>query len=130
VQDNVWNSIGDWEARLKTEVEEAEESIVSMKKQYDRELGNFSKSIHDELNSIFNHIEEDLIPPQTQRVVDLEQDTKAFFTVTVPEVIERQSGEVSRQLKKQYETFDIEKQKAQKKYVHMITLLCQLVCIY
>lgn len=86
-----------------------------MKRQYQKELDNFDKSIHDELHAIFNHIEEELIPPQTQRVIELEMDTKIYFTVTVPEVIERQSGEVSRQLKKQYETFDIEKQKAQKK---------------
>lgn len=86
-----------------------------MKGQYQTELENFNKSIHEELHSIFNHIEEDMIPPQTQRVVALEKDTQVYFTVTVPDVIEKQSGEVSRQLKKQYETFDIEKQKAAKK---------------
>lgn len=113
----MWSSIGDWEARLKTEVVEAEESIVAIKNRYQQQIDLFNRSIHDELHAIFNHIEEDLVPPQTQRVIELERDTKIFFSKTVPEVIERQSGEVSRQLKKQYETFDIEKQKAQKKYV-------------
>lgn len=113
----MWSSIGDWEARLKAEAVEAEDSALAMKKQYQREIENFEKSIHEELHAIFNHIEDDLIPPQTQRVMELESDTKIYFSQTVPDVIERQSGEVSRQLKKQYETFDIEKQKAQKKYV-------------
>ena len=71
--------------------------------------------MQNELTAIFNHIDNDLIPPQTDRIIQLEKETKEYFGNTVPNVIEQQSGEVSRQLKKQYETFDIEKQKAQKK---------------
>eukprot|EP01041_Mallomonas_annulata_P001432 gene1432-2755_t len=44
-----------------------------------------------------------------------------FVKITVPENIEKQSGEVSRKLKKQYETFDIEKQKENKREKKLVT---------
>ena len=107
--------MGGWEAKLKTEVLEAEESIAHIKAEYQKQIDEFVVSIHQELHKTFDRIDDDLIPPQTQRVIELEEDVKVYYKKTVPDVIERQSGEVSRQLKKQYETFDIEKQKAQKK---------------
>ena len=63
----------------------------------------------------FCHIDEELIPPQIDRVVKEEGILDFFINDTVPKTVEAQSGEVSRQLKKQYETFDIEKQKGTKK---------------
>ena len=67
------------------------------------------------MNQIFSHIDDELIPPQVNRVIKEEDDLDFFIKDTVPKTIENQSGEVSRQLKKQYETFDIEKQKGTKK---------------
>ena len=67
------------------------------------------------MNQIFSHIDDELIPPQVNRVIKEEDDLDFFIKDTVPKTIENQSGEVSRQLKKQYETFDIEKQKGSKK---------------
>lgn len=67
------------------------------------------------MHQIFFHIDEELVPPQIQRVAEEENDLNLFVKNTVPKTIENQSGEVSRQLKKQYETFDIEKQKGSKK---------------
>lgn len=68
-----------------------------------------------DVNKIFFHIDEELIPPQVDRVAKEENDLDFYFEDIVPKTIENQSGEVSRQLKKQYETFDIEKQKGSKK---------------
>jgi hypothetical protein len=48
-------------------------------------------------------------------VIDANLDV--FIKETVPAAIERQSGEVSRQLRRAYETFEIEKKKERKRYV-------------
>jgi hypothetical protein len=63
----------------------------------------------------FKQIDMELIPPQEKRVQDQEATIETFVKKTVPQAMENQSGEVSRQLKKQVETFDIERQKGQKK---------------
>ncbi len=45
----------------------------------------------------------------------IEKNLDYFIKETVPQTIEKQSGEVSRQLKRAYETFDIEKKKEEKR---------------
>jgi len=56
-----------------------------------------------------------MYPPEVARVVNMEKELNIFVNEIVPANIERQSGEVSRRLKKQYEYFDIEKQKEMKR---------------
>lgn len=59
-------------------------------------------------------------PSECKRVDAIEESKDFFVRETVPATIERQSGEVSRQLKKAYEAFDISKQKEfnrEKKFV-------------
>jgi hypothetical protein len=68
-----------------------------------------------DVRETFRHINDDLIPPQFDRVKAQEKDVDFYVKTTVPKAIENQSGVVSRELKKQYETFDIEKQKGKKK---------------
>lgn len=68
-----------------------------------------------DVNETFRHIDDDLIPPHFKRVKAQEKDVDHYVKATVPQAIENQSGVVSRELKKQYETFDIEKQKGKKK---------------
>ena len=63
----------------------------------------------------FRKIDVELIPPQVDRIQAQEESVEFFVTKVVPQTIENQSGEVSRQLKKQVETFDIERQKGKKK---------------
>jgi len=50
-------------------------------------------------------------PNECKRVDVIEENKDFFVKETVPATIEKQSGEVSRQLKKAYEAFDISKQK-------------------
>jgi hypothetical protein len=94
---------------------EAEESMASIKSNYQKHIDTFSRDMDRRLTEIFDKIDNDLIPPQFSRLDTIRAETDVFFGSTVPEVVELQSGEVSRQLKRQYETFDIEKQKAEKK---------------
>jgi hypothetical protein len=56
-----------------------------------------------------------LLPKSISHIKAIEQDCGKYFKETVPASIEARSGEVSRQLKKAYETFDIEKQKEEKR---------------
>lgn len=86
-----------------------------MKREYERHIQEFHDQFVADVEKTFKHIDNDLIPPQIERVVAQEKDVDYFVKKTVPQTIENQSGEVSRQLKKQYETFDIEKQKGLKK---------------
>jgi len=117
----VWSQTAGWEAKMVTEVKEAEESIEQIKRDYAAHMKEFEESFLKEVRSTFHHIDENLIPPQVDRVKEQEKDVDYFVKTTVPDSIERQSGEVSRQLKKQYETFDIEKQKGKKKERKFIT---------
>ena len=100
-----------WEARLKTEKDEAVESIATLKAEYQSHLDKFKNNMLSEITKTFNRFDNDLYPVEEKRVNVIEKDYKYYFATTVPAAIEAQSGEVSRQLKKEYETFDIEKQK-------------------
>ena len=57
---------------------------------------------------------------ETNRVDIIEKDLAVFIKTTVPESIERQSGEVSRNLRRAYETFDIEKVKEHKRETKLV----------
>ena len=107
----VWDMSHIWEARLKTEKEEAIDSIAALKSEYQSHLDKFKNSMLSEITKTFNRFDNDLYPIEEKRVNVIEKDYKYYFANTVPAAIEAQSGEVSRQLKKEYETFDIEKQK-------------------
>lgn len=110
----VWSQTSGWEAKLVTEEKEAEESINHIKMEYQRHMKEFETNFLSDVRKSFKDID-DLTVPQNDRVTAFSKDLNFFFKETVPQTIEAQSGEVSRQLKKQYETFDIEKQKGKKK---------------
>jgi hypothetical protein len=107
----VWDMSTAWEAKLNVEKDEAVESIRSLKEEYQGHLKKFNDDMLCEIKQIFDKYDNELFPVQVKRVDAIEADYKHYFSTTVPAAIEAQSGEVSRQLKKEYETFDIEKQK-------------------
>lgn len=84
-------------------------------KEYEKHLKALEEDFLADVAKTFKKIDEELIPPQNQRIDDLKDKNNHFITKVVPQTIENQSGEVSRQLKKQVETFDIERQKGKKK---------------
>ncbi len=115
--DEVWYSTEGWEAKLRTEAKEAADTILNMKEDYRLHIESLTKSLMADINSVFDKFDSELIAKENDRVAASEVDTSTFFKVTVPERIETQSGAVSRQLRRQYETFDIEKKKELKRYV-------------
>lgn len=113
--DKVWRRTSAWEEKLRQEGKEAVETILNMKDQYRGYLDTFKISLKEEIQVIFDKFDEERIPLEISRVDEIEKDLTVFIKETVPTTIEKQSGEVSRQLKRAYETFDIEKKKEEKR---------------
>ncbi len=120
--DEVWSSTEGWEAHLRTEAKEAVETILNMKDDYKRHIDTFASSLQQEMKSIFDKFDHELIPQEETRLDEMDSDVDFFFRETVPATIERQSGEVSRQLRRTYETFDLEKKKELKRLVSYFVL--------
>lgn len=118
--DEIWKLSAAWEAKLRTEAKESVETILNLKDQYQQHLTSYRTSIFDELNSIFDKVDKEILPHESQRLDTIEHAKDVFFQQVVPERIEQQSGEVSRQLKRAYETFDIEKKKEEKRETKVV----------
>jgi len=118
--DEVWRLSATWEAKLRTEAKESVETILNLKDQYQRHVDTYRNNIFDEMNSIFDKVDKEILPAETQRLDAIEKNKNIFFQEIVPERIEQQSGEVSRQLKRAYETFDIEKRKEEKRETKLV----------
>ncbi len=116
--DEIWGATSSWEAKLRTEAKEAVETILNMKDEYNNHITSFRHSLFSQFNDIYDNIDKSVIPSEVSRVDLIEQNLDVFIKTTVPETIEKQSGEVSRQLRRSYETFDIEKKKEFKRYVN------------
>lgn len=86
-----------------------------MKDEYDNHLQQFISNLKKEINSIFDVFDEQILPNESSRVDSIESNLGIFIKETVPCTIEAQSGQVSRELKRAYETFDIEKKKEEKR---------------
>jgi hypothetical protein len=118
--DEVWFSTEGWEAKLKTEAKEAVETILNLKDDYQKHLDNLAKSLHEEINLIYDKFDLEMVVKESGRVDTIEKDVDMFFRKVVPVTIEQQSGEVSRQLRRTYETFDIEKKKELKRLLILV----------
>lgn len=109
--DEVWKSTAGYEGVLKVEAREAGETILNIKDRYQKAIDEFDSLLQTEIAAAFDKIDNDLIPVQEKRRDVVEAGVDVFVNETVPANIERQSGEVSRSLKKAYEAFNIEQQK-------------------
>lgn len=109
--DDVWKSTAGYEGILKVEAKEATETILDLKDKYQRAIDDFDALLEKEITDAFDKIDNEMIPVQEKRRDVIEEGVNVFVNETVPANIERQSGEVSRRLKKAYEAFDIEQQK-------------------
>lgn len=118
--DEVWESTRVWDSQLKAEAKAAVETILDMKDQYQRHLANFSNSLQKEVNGIFDEMDNEILPRESKRVDVIEKDLDVFIKISVPENIERQTGKISRDLRRAYETFDIEKIKEMKRETKLV----------
>eukprot|EP01038_Epipyxis_sp_PR26KG_P007173 gene7173-9782_t len=118
--DEVWKSTSGYEAKLRIESKEAAETILHMRDEYQKHIDDFSLSLEQEINSIFNKVDNEIIPQESARVDVIEKDLELFIKDTVPAEIELHTGLISRQLKRAYETFDIEKMKERKRETKIV----------
>lgn len=86
-----------------------------MKESYQNHIEKWNADLQAEINGIFDRVDNELLPEQSARVDVIDANLDVFIKETVPAAIERQSGEVSRQLRRAYETFEIEKKKEHKR---------------
>lgn len=121
--DEIWGSTAVFDKKLQKEAQDAMETILNMKDDYQRHINNFSSSLLAEVHGIFDKFDNDRLPAEALRLDAVDADLEIFFKQIVPSTIEKQSGEVSRQLRRAYETFDIEKKKEEKRSARLCTLL-------
>jgi hypothetical protein len=118
--DEIWRSTYVFDAKLKVESQEAVESILHMKDEYTVHLHDFISNWQKEVHCIFDFFDKKTLPAESVRMDEITDNLQVFIKETVPATIEAQSGEVSRQLKRAYETFDIEKKKEEKRETKLI----------
>ena len=93
--DEIWRSTASWEKDLKTEAKTAVETILNLKDDYQKHIDKLSSSLLAEVNAIFDKFDNEQIPAESSRMDATDKDLDVFFKQTVPQTIERQSGEVS-----------------------------------
>ena len=118
--DEVWSQTSGWEARLKTEEKESKDSIIEIRNRYEKHVNDFHKLLQSEINAAFDKVDNELIPPQNDRITTIDKGVDKYYYETVPHAIEMQTGIVSRMLKKEYETFAIEQQKEKKREIKFV----------
>ncbi|RYH20056.1 hypothetical protein EON65_24730 [archaeon] len=92
--DEIWRSTASWEKDLKTEANTAVETILNMKDDYQKHIEKLASSLLAEVNDIFDRFDHEQIPAESARMDEIDKDLDVFFKQTVPQTIERQSGEV------------------------------------
>jgi hypothetical protein len=113
--DEVWSRTSGWRDRLKAEKHEMVRTITRMREEYDDKLQQFTSDVLQDVADVFDKFDNELVPKLDPRLDTIEANLDEFVQVKVPEEVERQSGEVSRRLKKAYERFDVEKRKEAKR---------------
>lgn len=109
--DEIWRSSVSFQTKLKTEAKEAAETILDMRDEYKRHIDKNLMNLKAEIASIFDRIDNEVLVNEEKRIDVIEENVHIFTKEIVPATIEKQSGEVSRNLRRAYETFDIEKKK-------------------
>jgi len=109
--DAVWESTRGYEGLLQKEAKEAGETILDIREKYQKAIELFNTQLMEDIRVVFDRLDDDLYPVQTERLEIIREGVNVFVDRSVPENIEKQSGQVSRSLKKAFESFHIEHQK-------------------
>jgi len=104
-----------WEAKLRVETEERDRAHAALLAHFDGALAEAAAVEEGALMAVMEKFHGDLIPAQEERMTASETEVDHFVKVTVPTVIDRQSGIVARKLQKAHDTFDIENAKILKR---------------
>lgn len=118
--DAVWESTRGYDGQLQKEAKEAGETILDIREKYQKAIEVFNKQLLEDIKVVFDRLDNDLYPVQTERLEVIRKGVDVFVDETVPENIEKQSGQVSRSLKKAFESFNIEQQKERNREVKFV----------
>lgn len=125
--DEVWESTKGYDGLLQIEAREAGESILDIREKYQKAIDVFNRNLQEDIRVVFDRLDNELYPVQTERLEVVRKGVDVFVNETVPENIEKQSGEVSRSLKKAYEAFNIEQQKERNREVKFVNSCNDLI---
>jgi hypothetical protein len=103
--------IGRWEERVKAETEAREREDAQIRVALASKLADLEERFITRLVAEEEKIEVEEVPKVHRRYDLWYEDFRQFVDVTVPEVIERQQGTVTRHLKKARESFEIDNTK-------------------
>ena len=109
--DEIWRSSAVFESKIRTEAREAAETVLDMRDEYKQHIENNLRNLNLEISKIFDKIDNQVLKEESKRIDMIDHNAQVFTKQIVPATIEKQSGEVSRNLRRAYETFDIEKKK-------------------
>lgn len=118
--DEIWSLTHTWESHLNIEKKEATETIMDMREDYQKQLNNLNSSLQNQIKRTFDKFDYEILAADGEHVKQIEDSFNMFVKEIVPENIEKHSGEVSRQLRRAYETFDIEKIKEEKRETKLV----------
>lgn len=72
-------------------------------------------AMEQKMLSQFARVETTEVPHEEKRIRTCDADARTFFYATVPDIMEKLQGSITRKLEKNHETFDIENAKIQKR---------------
>lgn len=104
-----------WEVKLREEEKEQREMHTQLVTMFEEMLDATIFAEKKALVSDFERFHTEKIPPQEVRMGESEHGLEVFVGETIPAVVDRQSGIVSRQLQRAHNTFDIENAKVMKR---------------
>jgi hypothetical protein len=96
-----------WQVKLNAEVSEAHAQHQQLVKLFDDTINSNFFAEKKRLMADIERFHNEKIPPQELRMGQSEVGVETFVGDTIPAVVDRQSGIVSRKLKKAHDTFDV-----------------------
>lgn len=112
---SIGHSIAAVEERIRAATKEREVMAVQLRARLEEQFREIRERFDVKLQQDFDVVVKEAIPPVVAREVEVEDDVKHYVNSVVPVVVEKQSGEVHRKLKKAHESFDIENAKIRKR---------------
>ncbi|GLE00236.1 hypothetical protein PINS_up008963 [Pythium insidiosum] len=100
-----------------------EESMNQLQFNFKTAFASAFLSMEQKTLSHFAHVEANQVTHEEKRIRECDADARQFFYTTVPEIMEKLQGTITRKLEKNHETFDIENAKIQKRERKMASML-------
>jgi len=104
-----------WEAKMRSEIQEREDAHKAVVADFEASLKEYFDLMKNKMDEVLGYYEDQRIPDSEARITGNEERFDEFVNVTVPRVVEEQSGAVTRRLQKAHDNFDIDNAKILKR---------------